>query len=494
MALPHWTVNYLRQQVGGVVDRFTQPEAIRQLRDRATGVLDELPETAARGLDRVLRQARCGTEQVHRWAQRQRIVSRPVINATGSLLGESIDAAPIAIDAIEAGVASLASFRTTDAAALARLDRRLHRALAPGSDLRIAVASRLEAALCAVAAVAVAQNRCILLPRMHAVALPSGQSLPDLLAACGATVREIGSAQRVTAADWSRACDQLAGHAAAPPILVVVGPPNQAAVPDADPQSGQPPRWCISILPEGTIRRLPETLSPQPPRVEQCIEAGADVVIVPGGGVIGGPECGLLIGHPRHVDALRQTAVWTALAAGTETLAMLAASLQPSAESAAAEANAVGQPAPVQALLETSVDNLRHRAQQLSTRIGSSEAITSCQITAEPARLRPDTPYRIPSRQLRLKKQGIDATQWAARLAAGQPAVIAHVDAETLVVDLRWVPPAADADLAMALAGMPATPEAAATQPAAAPRTAATIEEASGHAADAVPPASPEGL
>lgn len=466
MALPHWTVNFLRQQVGEVVDRVTQPEAIRQWRERASGVLEELPETAARGIDRVLRQARSGTEQIHRWSQRQRTVARPVINASGTLLGEGVGAVPVSLEAIEAGVAALASFHTTDAAARARLDRRLHRCLSQAGDLHMAVASRFEAAVCAVAAVAVAQNRCILLPRVHAVSLPDGGSLPDLLAACGATVREVGSAHRVTAEDWQRAAQPSAGQGAGPPILVVVGPPNLAGVPDADAQTGQPSRWCVSILPEGTLWKLPEALSPQPPRVDRCFEAGADVVLMPGGGVVGGPECGMLIGQQRYIEAMRQTPLWAALAASAETMAMLAVSLEQGNAAAAgrAEATSSAGSLPVQSLMETSAENLRHRAQQLATRIGSSETIASCQVTAEPARLRPDTPYRIPSRQLRLKHCRSSAAEWAARLAAGLPAVVAHVDAETLVVDLRWVPPAADGELATALAGAPTT-VAAATDP-----------------------------
>src|SRR5690606_23791335 len=104
-------------------------------------------------------------------------------------------------------------------------------------------------------------------------------------------------------------------------------------------------------------------------------------------------------------------------------------------------------------------------AERLATRLSAHESILSCQVTDESAKLTPGGPWRIGSRQLRLRRRGKEAIAWAQQLATDVPAVLTEVVDDTLVVDLRWVQPSDDTALAAALLGQTAAEQSSEQQP-----------------------------
>jgi L-seryl-tRNA(Ser) seleniumtransferase len=108
---------------------------------------------------------------------------------------------------------------------------------------------------------------------------------------------------------------------------------------------------------------------------------------------------------------------------------------------------------PVRSLLGTAEQNLRARAERLTTRLGGSELIKSCQVTAEDAKLTNDGRWRLPSRQVRVRHVSLDVGQWQRDLMEELPAIVAKVCGDELCIDLRWISPADDARLGEALGG-----------------------------------------
>ena len=125
-------------------------------------------------------------------------------------------------------------------------------------------------------------------------------------------------------------------------------------------------------------------------------------------------------------------------------------------ESAAAQSDQV----PIWALINTSEENLRGRAERLATRLSAVETIQTCQITAEDARLTPDGRWRLPSRQIRVRHMSTPAAQWAEDLLGELPALLVAPDGDDIVLDLRWISASDDGKLAELLGGdltMPAS-------------------------------------
>ena len=462
MGIPSWAVEALMRSVGTVVDKVP-PERFDQLKQRAGQLLDELPQTAARSVDNMFRGARAGKERLDRWARRHVALVTPVINATGTLADFRLQGVPLDSQAIDLGIEAAAAPALRTPVAIERLDRRLH-ACAGRDDLRVLVTTSLDAACLAVGLSR--QGRPLYVHRSQTLRLPSGTPIPEAFLPTGAAVdhvHEVGSVDSVAPSDlhhvaagaivigvdnganhplWFAAAAGSRTDAAPPPLRVLVmsvcGGLRGAL-------SDRPGTWQAVATP--ALRGVRDFLES-----EQSADS-VDLVITSGDGVLGGPPCGLIIGRQAAVDQVCSSQAWPALEASIATKAIMAHTLETLQGSSA-------DSLPVIAMLKTGEENLRSRAERLATRLSAHESILSCQVTDQFAKLTPGGPWRIGSRQLRLRRRGKEALQWAEQLATDVPAVLAEIGDDTLVIDLRWVQPSDDAALAAALLG-----ETAAEQP-----------------------------
>lgn len=458
MGIPSWAVEALMRSVGSMVDRVP-PERIdhlkQNLKQRAGQWLDELPQTAARGVDTMFRGVRVSKERLDRWARRHVALVTPVINASGTLADDRLQGVPLGDQAIDLVAESLAAPALRTPVAQQRLQRRLQHCLGR-EDLGILVASSVDAACLAVGLAR--QGRPMYIHRSQTVRLPSGTPIPDAFSPSGASsvahdrVREVGSVDGVAASDRAPASSDalliaVDGGAANPlwfaPDLAGEVPATQTRILVMTACGGIAGDDAAGPWQTATTPHLRGALSLLDARRSA---ASVDLVITTGDALLGGPRCGVIIGRAAEIAAIANSQAWPSLEASIPTRAMLAQTLE-TLHSGSPES------LPVIAMLRTSEENLRSRAERLATRVSGHEVIQSCQVTAEPATLVPGGPWRIGSRQLRLRHRDQSAAQWAQQLAEDVPAVLAGVDDEFLVVDLRWVQPSDDASLAAALLG-----------------------------------------
>lgn len=124
---------------------------------------------------------------------------------------------------------------------------------------------------------------------------------------------------------------------------------------------------------------------------------------------------------------------------------MMAAAVEP------AEENASDAIPPIDALISTSEANLRDRAERMATRLSAHDAIATTRVADEEARITPEGRWRIPSRQVVVTHHTLSPDQWARKLADDLPAIAVAVGDDGVQVDLRWLDPAHDGQLAEAL-------------------------------------------
>ena len=134
---------------------------------------------------------------------------RPVINATGVLLHTNLGRAPLSAAARAALAVSAGSTDVEYDLATGQRARRGRGALAA---LRAACPAAQDvhivnnnAAALVLAATALASGREIIVSRGEMVEIGDGFRLPDLLASTGARLREVGTTNRTTAADYAAA-------------------------------------------------------------------------------------------------------------------------------------------------------------------------------------------------------------------------------------------------------------------------------------------------
>ncbi len=442
MAIPPWAMEALRRGVGGVLDKVP-PDTIDQLKKRAGDLISELPQTAARSVDAVMRGAQAGKQSVQRWTRRHVSLVTPVVNASGCLSPASITGVPLGNEAIEVMTEAALAGYSTGPVASQRLARRLAKC-SGSAEHSILIASSVDAACLAVAA-SLGQTPTYF-HRSQSQRLPGGTPIPNAFATAASTIREVGSADRVDAAD---------GQSIETRAVVVAVDNGDAAGPWFKPMATSVDQaWTrVVFLPaagwiEPSADSTSSPIEPKLPAVLATLATNIDLVITPGDGVLGGPRCGLIIGDNRLIAAIARTAVWPSTKATVGHEAAMVVTLE------SWTAGELGE-IPVQAMLQTGEDNLRSRAERLATRISAEPKIRSCQITAEPASLTPSSKWSLPSRQLRLVHRDLEAAQWAEQLSGEVPAILVGVQDDAIIIDLRWIQPSDDIGLIGTLVGAP---------------------------------------
>ncbi|MEJ7742104.1 MAG: L-seryl-tRNA(Sec) selenium transferase [Nocardioidaceae bacterium] len=267
---------------------------------------------------------------------------RRVINATGVIVHTNLGRAPLSAAAVDAlSVAAGATDVELDLST-GRRGRRGRSALAALSAAvpdagGVHVVNNGAAALALVTVALAAAGRNIVVARGEMVEIGDGFRIPELLESVGATLREVGTTNRVRAADYVDAVDEetafvLKVH---PSNFVVTGFTSTVSVSELS----SLPVPVVADIGSGLL--APHLRLPAEPSAAASLRAGADLVTASGDKLLGGPQCGLLLGRADLVELLRRHPFARALRVDKLTLAAL-------------EATLTGPPPPVVAALSSS--------------------------------------------------------------------------------------------------------------------------------------------
>ncbi|MFJ6197910.1 L-seryl-tRNA(Sec) selenium transferase [Micromonospora sp. NPDC092111] len=353
---------------------------------------------------------------------------RAVLNATGVVLHTNLGRAPLSAAAVEAVVAAAGH---TDVELDLRTGRRARRGRDALDALAAAVPDAADvhvvnngAAALVLAATALAADREIVVSRGELVEIGDGFRLPDLLASTGARLREVGTTNRTTRDDYARAVGPGTGFVLKvhPSNFVVTGFTSAVGV-------GELATLGVPVVADiGSGLLAADPLLPAEPDAASTLRAGATLVTASGDKLLGGPQAGLLLGDAALVERLRRHPLARALRVDKLTLAALAATLH-------------GPDTPTRAALHADPAVLRARSERLRDVLGGrgrkAEVVPSAAVVGGGG------------------APGVELDSWAvslperyaAPLRLGDPPVLGRVVRGRLLLDLRCVPPAADATL-----------------------------------------------
>ena len=251
----------------------------------------------------------------------------PVLNATGVLLHTNLGRAPLSAAAV-AAMAAAAGYTDLefdlDTGTRARRGRGTLAALAAAVPAAEAVhVVNNNAAALVLAATALAAGREIVVSRGEMIEIGDGFRLPELMESTGARIREVGTTNRSTLADYARACGPGTG------LVLKVHPSNfrvegftaQASVAELA-TLGVP---VLADIGSGLLSRHP--LLPDEPDAGSWLQAGAALVTASGDKLLGGPQAGLIFGQAALVRQLARHPLARALRVDKTTAAALEASL-----------------------------------------------------------------------------------------------------------------------------------------------------------------------
>jgi len=338
--------------------------------------LEELRDTLQQGVAMPSR-AELLADAERKVRRRIELESRPnlrrVVNATGVILHTGLGRAPLpavaraAIEQVTMGYCNL-EFDLESG----RRGERVHHVeelICEASGAAAAAVVNNNAAAVLLLLDTLARGREVVISRGQQVEIGGSFRMPDIIAASGAQLREVGTTNRTHLRDYEEAVGPDTG------AILVVHPSNfkvqgfTAEVPLAD-LAALGRRVDVPLIYDlggGVLVDLEQWGLPHEPVVAASLAAGVDLVSFSGDKVLGGPQAGIIAGRQAYVERIRKNPLMRALRCDKLVYATLEAVLRlyrmPPEQLAMA--------LPTLTMMSAGIDVVQRRAQQLIDLVSS---------------------------------------------------------------------------------------------------------------------------
>jgi L-seryl-tRNA(Ser) seleniumtransferase len=370
---------------------------------------------------------------------------RRVVNATGVVIHTNLGRSPLG-EACREQVLEVASRYNTleyDLARGARGSRQDHLEgliqELTGADGVLVVNNNAAAVLLALNTLA--DGKEVIISRGQLVEIGGSFRMPEIMAASGALLREVGTTNKTYLRDFEKAITSetavlLKVH---PSNFRILGFTHEVTLSEMVDLGRRYDLKVVEDLGSGCLVDLSRYGLEKEPTVQETLKAGADLVLFSGDKLLGGPQAGLILGNQEVVAALRQNPLTRALRPDKMTLAALEATLRLYLEEPRALAEI-----PTLRMLTRPLAELDRQARALVRRLRRrfggrlTAAVVPSEARAGGGAL-PQAP--LPSRALALTLPPLAPQELEARLRRADTPVISRVERGMVVLDLRTMLP-----------------------------------------------------
>ena len=388
------------------------------------------------------------SDDLIKWAEQQvieqldRLASsslRPVINSTGVVLHTNLGRAPLSAEAV-AAIHNTAHGYTNleyDLGSGRRGKRDVHAAALLEKLLSApAIVVNNNAAAIFLVLHAIAGGGEVVVSRGELIEIGDGFRIPDIMAGSGARLREVGTTNRTRISDYRDAVGEatrllLRVHPSNFRMVGFTERPHLEELVQLGAEFGLP---VMDDLGSGCLYDFSrEGFRDEPPVVES-LRAGVDLVTFSGDKLLGGPQAGIIAGKPEWVPRVRRDPLFRALRVDKLTCAALEATLR---DYLFGRYDRI----PVLRMIRQTSERIQARAEQFiaGLRFGDRTSIgLEPGLSVLGGGSTPD--QSVPTTLIRLRcKGGIKITDVENALRNGSPPVIARIENDSLLIDLRTV-------------------------------------------------------
>lgn len=426
-ALP--SVDAVLQRLGNALGEFPRSLVVEEIRAVMERRRKELAGGGEPGGEPVEQEVRQRLESMRRPSLRR------VINATGVILHTNLGRAPLGFWEPVRGYSNL----EYDLVLGARGKRDVHvsdwleRLLGcPG----VVVNNNAAAVFLALHELAAGCE--VVISRGELIEIGDGFRIPEIMQHAGVVLREVGTTNRTRIDDYRDAINErtrllmrvhrsnfrLVGFTAQPPLEELAALARQHSLPlYEDLGSG----CVVDLRPFG----LDEPLA------QDSLKGGADLISFSGDKLLGGPQAGILAGRRDLIARLRRNPMFRALRVDKLTYQALENTLRAVVMERFHEI-------PALAMIMEPAERIRARAESLAHRIPGAEVVPGESVIgggSTPAQSIQTWLIALPGDPVELEK----------KLRSSTPPVIARIDRDRVVMDLRTVLPSDEDDLVQAL-------------------------------------------
>jgi L-seryl-tRNA(Ser) seleniumtransferase len=375
---------------------------------------------------------------------------RPVVNATGVILHTNLGRAPLASPAVEhiAEVATVFSNLEYDLDSGERGKRDVHvqRLFAQilGADVSTIVVNNNAAAVL-LALNTLAEGGEVIVSRGELVEIGGSFRIPDVMSKSSALLREVGTTNRTHLADYERAINDrtrliLRVHRS---NFEIVGFTEQPALAELAELAHRRQLPIMEDLGSGALLDLTTVGVSGETGVAESLAAGVDVITYSGDKLLGGPQAGMLSGKPDVIARMRANPLFRALRVDKLTYAALESTLL-------AYIRQDHDSIPALRMMRLSREEIGARAARIAGQIPPAYCVEL--IDGESVIGGGAAPgATLKTRLLALSLDGESADDLAAHLRHADPPLIARVEQDRVLLDLRTVFPEQDEQALAAL-------------------------------------------
>lgn len=367
-----------------------------------------------------------------------------VFNATGTVLHTNLGRAPMAREALDAAVAAAEGYCNLELNL--STGQRGHRSdhvastlkLLTGCEAALAVNNNAGAVLLALAALS--RGKDVILSRGELIEIGGGFRIPEVLESSGAVLREVGTTNRTHFRDYQKALSDQTG------MILKASTSNYAIVGFTADVSLQ------ELIHLGKQHRIPvmydlgsgnffpgEPFGWSSPTVRELLETGIDILTFSGDKLLGGPQAGIILGRQDLLARMASHPLARALRMDKMALAALDATLK-----LYLQPEKITERIPCIRALCLSETEIAGRAEmlfeKLKGRIADEWEISILKDTS-PVGGGALPLTQLPTRVISIRSDTCSATVLAGKLRSARPPVIARIQKDMVVLDLRTIQP-----------------------------------------------------
>jgi L-seryl-tRNA(Ser) seleniumtransferase len=385
--------------------------------------------------------------------KRDRLRTQRVINATGVVLHTNLGRAPLspaALDAIREVAGGYCNLEYE-----LENGRRGKRGTGLEAMLRDLVGAENAAIVnnCAAAVLltlnALAEGGEVIISRGELVEIGGSFRIPDVISKSGARIREVGTTNRTRLSDYEQAINDQTK------VILRAHPSNYRIVgftekPSLDELAGLARAHHLPFfedLGSGALVDLHGLGIEGEPTVAASLAAGVSVVAFSGDKLLGGPQCGIILGQPEHIKRIKSNPLMRALRVDKLTYAALEATI------AAYLRGTATREIPALAALHATAGEIGERVESFIRRAApvvphlGLTAINGASVVGGGSA--PDS--QLPTRLIAVTSPHQGPAELETRLRHHAPPIITRVTDDRLTIDLRTVHPSEEPVIIAAL-------------------------------------------
>ena len=293
---------------------------------------------------------------------------------------------------------------------------------------------------------ALAKGGQVLVSRGELVEIGGSFRIPDIIKASGASLKLVGSANVTTIDDWRKAINKETT------LILKVHQSNfrqKGEVKSTDTRelvalSRQFDVPLVEDLGSGTLLELTQWGLPKEPTVPEVVAEGVDIVTFSGDKLLGGPQCGLIVGKKRYTDIIRKNPLLRTIRVGKVVDALLCECLDRYIEGRE-------QIIPFVKMASSTLEELRERAESIVERVATKKLNLAIVDSHAQVGAGACPEYTIDSWAIDVSGSTKSLEELKMSLLSQEIPLATRIEKEKLLLDIRSLLPQDDDDVVIAL-------------------------------------------